>query len=254
MLSRSTAALLTAIALLIAVAVLGFQPWLAQVRPVVVSTPGLAAIPGSPGIAVAAGARACLSPVRLDPAFGRAAFVLRAAKPPAGPLRLTLVAYDARGRPDPRVYSAAGIANVPAGGEVTTVFSALRHPPRTVVGRMCLTNNGRRQVELVGTTDARVNNGLTVSVDGAPVPAGVYPSLTLLQDHERSRGAIAGLVARNLATMTGGSVPAWLVWLIAAGVILVLPAAIFLLFGTALRADDRRLGGSAAPAQPEDAE
>ena len=203
------------------------RPWIERAVPIATTTPGLNPLFTRSEIAVPGGSTACVAPVRLDPAAGRAQLLLVARHGPA-PLHIIVSAPGYRA-------VATGAAAGTGGDEQLTV--PFRPPTRAVDGRVCVLNAGRHGIALVGTSEARSVTRSNTTVDGATPADGGHAVLEILEPRDRSPGASLGELARHLSQLTGGMAPAWLVWVTGLLLLLGVPFALFGALAVALRED-----------------
>jgi hypothetical protein len=211
----------TAVAVFLAALALGalkwFVPFMADDRPVIAATPSLDGLFSREEVKVRRGQQACTKPVPLDPTVRRVSLVLHARGTTAAPLALELrgPGYVGRGR----------FVGYPAGGPVTAVAALDRPPPAAADGELCLRNEGRRAVGLVGTDEPVSLSLPATAVDGKPVGE-IDPAITFLDGPPASLLDRFGTVLGRASDFTGGAMPLWLLWPLAVVFLLAVPAGV----------------------------
>lgn len=207
----SAAALAAALCALVALfgVLKQWRPFLTTKADVITATPSLAGIFQRNVIAVKRGREACVSPVTFSPKTARVQLLLVAAKG-AGPATITASApgYASRAR-------ATGFGT----GVDVPYRATIASPPKTVTGKLCITNDGRRQIGLVGTAEGRSNAPAVTTIDGKTQPADA--ALTLLTAKPDSIAGRFGTVLGHASDMTGGLIPTFLLWLAAFGLLVL---------------------------------
>jgi hypothetical protein len=145
----------------------------------------------------------------------------------AAPLSFTLRGGNYVGRGVFRNYVVDGNAEA---------ITAVRPPPDvTLDGTLCLRNDGRRRIGLVGSQEAENASLPETRVGGQVSP--VDPALTFLGAHPRSLLDRAGTVLGRASQFTGGVAPPWLLWALAVVLVVGVPLATAAALFLALRAN-----------------
>jgi hypothetical protein len=132
----------------------------------------------------------------------------------------------------PGGYRATGSAKLaPLGDGAERTDVALAPPPAAVSGTVCATVDGAEPITLAGTGDPRALVHTHGMLDGAPQQAAF--SLTLLEARERSPLARTGQLADRAAALSPFG--PWWFWLLAALLVLALPALVVAALSRALR-------------------
>ncbi len=133
-------------------------------------------------------------------------------------------------------------AAVPAGyrGD-STLEVAIDPPPRSVIGELCVANAGARDVDLIGTTDARTTTRSATKVDGRPVAPDLQ--LRFFEAEPQRLVSRLGEVFDRMATLKGALVAPWVLWLLAAVLFAGVPAATLWMIHGALREDEEDARG-----------
>lgn len=213
------------LALVVTGSLVFFQPWLEREHAIPTTTPGLFPLFARADIPLAPGSTACVAPVRLDPALGRALIIVRSSHG-AQPLRFVATGPG---------YKTTTIATTPATSTDEQLVATLLPPTQVIDGRLCVTNDGRHTVVLVATNEARSLTISKTTVDGHPAPADARAVLLILEPHDRSPGSSFDELARHLSALSGGSVPVWLVWPLSLLFVLGVPLMTFVALVVALR-------------------
>lgn len=224
-------AALLVIAVYVAGALHWYRPFLTQERTVVVSTPSLEALYSLKEVRLRPGQHACISPLPLDPDVRSVRLVLHPRGSGGIPLSFALRApgYVGRGR----------FAAYPAGATVPVIAPVRPTPALTADGTLCVRNEGRRTVGLVGTDEPQTVSLPATSVDGKP-PGPVDPAVTFLNNGPRSVVDLAGTIIGRASDFTGGAAPAWLLWPLVLLLVLGVPLGIAAALALGLRAGDGR--------------
>jgi hypothetical protein len=212
---------------LMAVALLGWGiPWLTKQRQDTTSTPTPPPFAAIAPIALKGGSVVCEDQVALSPQTG-AAVVLSARFTGDGPpLRVVASApgYE-------------GDATVPAGYRADQALRvALPAPPRNAIGTVCIRNTGRRAIALQGTTEGRIQNRSTTSVDDKVITAKL--SLVLTESRDRSLADRPGEVLDRVAAFKPPYVGRVSLALLALLVLLGVPAGVLYAIARGLAEDD----------------
>ena len=211
-------ALVGAVALLL-LGIYFFGPWLTGERGIVAATP-VAFPSGEPAVIdFDGGEEACLSDVGVPSEAGRGVVGVRTA---GARLEATIAGPGYRATAPVR----------PAGDGLATFD--FQPPPRDVIARVCLRNDGRRAVVLTATGEIRgVSGQSATTVEGRPHPADV--SLRLEEPEPQSVLAHASDGFERLALWKPGIVGVPLLWLVALLVAFAVPALVLWSLASALR-------------------
>lgn len=183
-------------------------PWATQDRPSVEANPSLGPVVAIADVKLRPGQRACVAPAVISP---RVRTLEWATSSEAGqPLAVTIRAPGFRAR-----TSVPAASYGLAGPAVRAELAA--GPSRTVIGTICLRNAGTRAVMLIGNRDPLGDVTAVSTVDGTAVPD---LQLTL---YGESRSFLAAVpdVADRISAISGA--PAWVVWLVGLGLVVVVP-------------------------------
>jgi hypothetical protein len=202
---------ITAVACLLAGGALWVVPWLTRSREFPAAVPSPAALFSVELVEVRPGRTACSRDVALDPRGSRARLQVGTFGRPGEPLRLTL---------DGAAYrSTSTIRGGYADG--STVVASVRPPERATLVRACVENLGTRRVALFASADRTLSRSVT-SVDGQSTGKSAWLSFYEARRHsvlERSSATI-----ERIAIFRPGIVGPWLLWPLAALVLLGIPA------------------------------
>lgn len=225
-----TAALATGLAalLLLAGALIWFEPFLTRKQQPVASVPGPAALLAVTPFTVKPGQQACMDEVTMEPDGRIAEFQLRPVKPvPQG------------GPPVDLVLSAPGyraLLAVPGGYPGGSVALPIVPPRRSEIGTACFVNRGRTAVNLIGTTEPRTVSRSTTTIDGRSVVGDI--ALTFADSRSRTLLERLGEAFRHASNLTGGLLPVGLIWALTALVALGVPLATLAAFYLTMREDE----------------
>jgi hypothetical protein len=226
---RRAAPLAVAAILLGGIVVLGFLPWLRADRPAVFSTP----IARPPSVVaelpLRAEAEACVDNILFAPDAQE--LKIQATRTPGTggpPLLVTARADGYRSR-----------TSVPGGYGAADLEIPLRPAPRELGGgTLCVRNTGERSVSFLATVEGRALATARTTVDGRPAPAQL--SLTLQERRPASLHARAGELLQRAAAFRPAYLSPAVLWLMVAGVALIVPVATLVALGRALDEDARR--------------
>lgn len=208
-----------------------WQSELTSDRDVITSSPGLEPLAAPADFRLRPGRRLCVAPVALTPDTAKAQFVLGAA---GGTVRNVRVASTGPG------YRAATVITPIAVGDPSVAPAQVAPPSRTILdGRVCVSNGGRHPLLVRGANDARSISAAVTSIDGRAQPDH-DAALLMLESSPRSIGERLGTIFARASALTGGVVPAWLLWPLLVAVLLLVPLAVIASFADAVRADGRR--------------
>ena len=198
--------LLAFVAVLVVGAIVLWRPFLTREHEVLSATPAPIALYEPTTVALRPGATACLHGVTFAPDAEVAGFTAD------GPLVVTAAAPGYRAR-------AVGRDRV-----------AITPPRRSVTGRLCLRNAGRRPVAIAGTTDPGSTAPPVTTIDGRPIAPDI--ALALYERAPASDLARAGEIVRHAAAL------AWspgVLWVLVLLVLVGVPGAIAYGFALSLR-------------------
>jgi hypothetical protein len=203
-----------------------YRPFLDQRHPVVASTPSLEGLYSVKEVRLRHGQRACIQPLPLDPEVHRLRLMLWAHATRAVPLSFVLRGrgYTARGR----------FTGYPAGGQTPVIAPVNPAPPAAFDGQLCVRNEGRHSVGLVGTDEPDSLTLPSTSVDGQ-APGPVDPAVTFYGGPDASLLSRTGTVIGRVSDFTGGVMPVWLLWPLALLIVIGVPAGTAVALGLALR-------------------
>jgi hypothetical protein len=209
-------------------ALIGFAPWLLkkqQWRASVADATATAAKLSTSPFVLAPHQRACMDAVAVTHNSALPTFQLASAAAAEGPpLELLLTAPGYR-----------ALAALPAGGYAAHVQFQIRPPRHSVIATACLTNVGTTPIALEGTTALRTTSRSLLTIDGKPVAGNL--TLIFQQPHPRTRAADLNEVVEHASNLTDRLVPVWLVWLLAACLVVGLPLGVVVALQRAVRED-----------------
>jgi hypothetical protein len=189
---RALAGLGAGLGLLVA-CVAWFVPYLTREREnvagVPVPPPYVAQVP----VPMKPGSEACLSEVAFDRDAELVELVSLTAPRPRPPMEIVAKA--------PGYHETA---TVPGAGEpLTGLYARIDPPEQSVIGTLCITNRGKRRIDLLGTTDARTAVGRPITrIDGEEVAPDITVRL-LSSDPGSVLGRLGQLVDRAAAFKPG---------------------------------------------------
>lgn len=201
-------------ALILAALVAWGIPWATKARPDTTSTPTPPPFQAIAPILVEPGARVCEDQVALS-TDTRVAIVLSAKFEGTGPpLRVEALAAGYRGR-----------GEIDGGYHgLSALSAAIPAPPRDAIGTVCVENVGERAALLQGTTEGRVQNRSTTSVDDTVIPQKM--SLLLSTGESRSIADRAGGILERIAAFKPPILAPAVLGLIALLVLVAVPAGV----------------------------
>jgi hypothetical protein len=215
---------LVGLAIVLIGALVWWRPFLTEERAVVTSTPAPVGVFVTSTIDLKRGSQACVGPVALDRATGKAQMGFASA---TGTAQLVLEASA----PGYRYRREVRLDVSPRG---TPVALDIASPPRDLIGTLCVTNAARAPLSVIGTTEALSFGPAKTSVDGVAI-GDRSMALNLLEARPRSILSRLGTIVHRASDFTGGLVPFWLSWLLVVGLVVGTPVAIFVGFAATLR-------------------
>jgi hypothetical protein len=174
-------------------------PWLTTAREVTTSSPVPAALDRLIAVPVAAGDRACVAPVTIEPGT-RAAVIAVHGVHDGPPLRVTVSSPGYRSE----VRVAGGYGEGP-------LTAAIEPPLSDRLGRLCIENLGPTPVSFDGTIEPRrasttVDGHIAVADLGGGHHFSVTIALQLREERPRSIAARAGVILRHMTAFRPGFV------------------------------------------------
>jgi hypothetical protein len=224
---------LTAVACLLLGGALWVVPWLTRSRELPAAVPSPAALFTVELVNVGPGRTACSPNVALDPRGSRARLQVGTFGRPGAPLRLTLQGAGYR--------SASTIRGGYTDG--STVVASLRPPARATLVRACVENIGTRRVAMFASADRTRSRSVT-SVEGRSTGKSAWLSFYEARRHSLLERAPATI--ERIGTFRPGIVGPWLLWPLAALVLLGIPGGAVWAWWRALGAEEARTATSAA--------
>src|SRR4051794_37924177 len=202
-------ALSVPIGVLLVAAVVWVVPWASRDRDIPAAVPGPPPLLDYEQIALPSGASACARDVGVD---------ARSAE-----LRLAVGSVGRAGGP-PLTVAIAGpgyraVARVPGGyGDFSEQVAAIARPAHAVLARVCVRNDGPRRGALAASADQRSRSRSVAEVGG--VATGKSFALSF---HERSPHTVLARlpqIVERISAFRPGIVRSWLLWPLAALVVL----------------------------------
>jgi hypothetical protein len=224
---------ITAVACLLVGGALWVVPWLTRSRELPAAVPSPAALFSIELVELGPGRTACSRNIALDPRGSRARLRVGTFGRPGEPLRLTLHGAAYR--------SASPIRGGYADG--STVVASLRPPARATLVRACLENRGTRRVALLASTDRTRSRSVT-TVDGRNTGKSAWLSFYEARRHSMLERASATI--ERIAIFRPGIVGPWLLWPLAALVLVGIPAGAVWAWQRGLAAEEARMTASAS--------
>jgi hypothetical protein len=108
---------------------------------------------------------------------------------------------------------------------------------------VCVRNRGRRSLLLVGTNEPRSRSIPVLAINGKKGPD-VDIAVTFFGDRGESVVDDPGSVLAQAGSFTGGYVPTWLVWVLAALLLAGVPTSVVVSLAWSLRRDHQRISPS----------
>ena len=222
---------LVAVVVILVGAAIGFVPFLLKQqhwRASVADATATKAKLSTSAFALAPHQRACMDAVAVTPKSALVRYQLAsaaAAQHEGPPLEMLLIAPGYR-----------ALVALPVGGYGRYVAFPIKPPRRSVIAAACLTNSGKVPVAVEGTTALRTTSRSLLTIDGKPVMGNL--TLLLLEKHPQSRLANLNDLVEHASNLTDQLVPVWLVWLLAACLVVGMPVGIVVAFQRAVRDDE----------------
>ena len=224
---------ITAVACLLVGGGLWVVPWLTRSRELPAGVPSPAALFSVELVRLGPAQTACSPNVALDPRGSRARLQVRTFGRPGAPLRLTLQGVGYR-----------SASTIPGGyGDGSTVVASLRAPDRATLVRSCVENLGTRRVALMASADRTRSRSVT-SVEGRSTGKSAW--LSFYEARRHSLLARASATIERIATFRPGIVGPWLLWPLAALVLVGIPAGTVWAWQRSLAAEETRAASSDA--------
>jgi hypothetical protein len=203
-------ALPAAAVLLLAAALL--LPSLLRDRELVASTPSPRPLFDVTPVALAPNQPLCISDVTIPPEARQVRFQVITGGAPGPAIEVAL-----------RAPGYAQAVTVPAGyADETTLAPAIVPPATARLGEVCLTQRGSAPVSLTGTLEERTQSRPAGRIDGRPVRADTY--LAFYEGRSGSPLAHAADMIDRMSAFRPGIVGPWLLWMLAALVVVGVPA------------------------------
>lgn len=191
-------------------------PFLTREREMTAGVPSPRAVFEVGLVPVAGGRELCVSDVTIPPDAQLLRFAVGTYRRPGPQLRVTL---SGAGYGD-RIGVAAGYA------DNALMSLAMKPPPRTLLGRVCVANEGTTRIALTGTTEERTVSRPVGRIDGKVVRGDAYlaflerrPASVLQRTHE---------IAERMSVFRPAIVGPTLLWAIVALVLLGIPLGVVL--------------------------
>lgn len=202
-------------------------PWLTKSRPDRTSTPTPPPFAAIAPITLKPGQVACEDSVALS-TDTRQITVLSGKFDGTGP-SLRVVASTPAGY--------RGVGDIPAGYDgLKSLTATVPAPPQNAIGGVCVRNTGTKSVDLQGTTEGRIQNRSSTSVDGKVIPAKL--SLLLSEGRDRSIADRPGEIFARISAFKPpivGSVSLTILFLL---VIVLVPAGVLYAIWRGIGAED----------------
>jgi hypothetical protein len=179
-------------------------------RDIVISTPTLVGLLTVANTDLTSHDSACLTPITFTPQARQVQITVQSDGP-----RSLEVSTQAPGWSERHMATSGGgraILRVPIS------------PPRTMTGRLCVTNTGRGKASLVGTDEPRSQTAVQESVNGKPGPQGRTFAVSLLGSGPQTLLARLDDAVRGASTLSGGLAPTSLLWILLVLCLIGIPA------------------------------
>jgi hypothetical protein len=209
-------------------ALLWFKPYLTRSQTFRSSVPAPIALSATSPFPVAAGQRACMSSVTVEPTSQAAQFWVQPAK-----------RRSHRGPPLELLLEGAGYrsaSHLSGGYRAGIVTMSVTPPPRSLSVTACFLNEGPETAVLMGSVEARTISRSATTIAGVSVVGDI--SLMFLEGHPSSLLDRLGTVFAHASNLTDRLIPVWLIWVLAVFVALGVPCGISVAFYRALREDE----------------
>jgi hypothetical protein len=207
-------------------------PWWTRDRVLPASIPSPAALFALAYVPVDPGQEACFDNAAIESHSDVATVRVATGGQPGPPLEMRL-------RGDGWSQTVALPGGYPDGA---TLRAPLRPPHRSVLARVCLADRGSAPVQFFASAD-RTRSRSIAEVSGRPQGKSIW--FALYERKPVSLLARLGVTAGRIEAFRPGVVGRWLVYLLAAALAALLPVAVVLGYGSAVRADELSAGGSA---------
>jgi hypothetical protein len=178
-------------------------------RDIVVSTPTLVGLLAVATTDLSTHDTACLTPITFTPQARQVQITVQSDTP-----RSLLVLAQGPGWTERHAVTTSGgraIVRLPI------------DPPRTVNGRLCVTNTGRGKAGLVGTDEARSQTVVQETVNGKPGPHGRTFAVSLLGAQPQTLLQRLDDAVRGASTLSGGLAPTFLLWILLVLCVIAIP-------------------------------
>jgi hypothetical protein len=218
------AVLLMAVVLL-AGAVVFAVPWWTRDRVLPASIPSPSALFAVAYVPVDPGQEACFDNAAIEPHSDVATVRVATGGKPGPPLELRL-----RGGGWSQTVALAG-----GYADGATLRAPLRPPSRSVLARVCLADRGSVPAQIYASAD-RTRSRSIAEVGGRSQGKSIW--FALYERKPVSLLARLGVTAGRIEAFRPGVVGRWLVYLLAAALAALLPVAVVLGYGSAVRADE----------------
>jgi len=169
-------------------------------RDIVVATPTLVGLITVANTELSAHDRACLTPITFTPGSRQVQLTIR-----SDGTRSLELAVEAPGWSERHAFTTVGERNI-----VRIPIT----PPRTVTGKLCLTNTGHGKASLIGTNEPRSRTAVSMTVNGSPGPDGQTFAVSLLAKSPQTLLARLDDAVRGASTLSGGLAPEFLLWIL----------------------------------------
>jgi hypothetical protein len=178
-------------------------------RDIVVSTPTLVGLLTVANTDLSAHDSACLTPITFTPEARQVQITVQS----DGTRSLQVVAQGS-GWTERHTVTTAGARNV-----VRVPIA----PPRTMIGRLCVTNTGHGKASLIGTNEPRSRTVAQLTVNGKPGPEGQTFAVSLLARSPQTLLARLDDAVRGASTLSGGLAPRFLLWILLVVCLVAIP-------------------------------
>ena len=201
------------IAVLVAGAAIWGVRWATRGRDMPASVPSPHALVRTDLLRMAPGRAICAGDVTVDPRAAQARFLVATFRRPGPPLTFSL-----------RGEGYAATARVPAGyGDNSELTPAIPPPPRAVLARACVRNDGRHSVVLYASTDQTLSRSVAVT-GGKSLDASYW--LSFYEPQRRSVLERLSATLQRITVFRPGIVGRGLLWVLLALVVVGIPLGI----------------------------